>query len=264
MLKVCAYQLKGVLTKLFQLLLQTCTVPKSWKLSNIVPVPKKPVATELNDFGHIALTSILCKSMERVVSKHITSSVSCSLDYLQFAYKSNRSTDDATVTLFNIIAKHLQVTNHYARVLFIDFTSAFNTMQIHILLQRLVDLGVNGGIIHWVRDFLSNRPQRVRFSNTVSEEIVLNTGAPQGTILSPLLFSIYTNEFKIHHDHFRLLKYTDDMALVALLKRGNVHTLIMYQPYRTGKCKHDKGACLSKRHRCDTANNSPWTTQYIC
>lgn len=129
----------------------------------------------------------LCKSMERAVSKHIMVSVSTTSDQLQFAYISQRGTDDATTTLYNVLAKHLQVPSHYARILFIDFTSAFNSIQIHVLLQRLVDLGVNGGIIHWVRDFLSDCPQRVILGNIKSETTVFNTGAPQGTILSPLL-----------------------------------------------------------------------------
>lgn len=58
-LKFCSHQLKGVLTNLFQILLHTSTVPNTWKQSNIVPVPKKPGATELNDFRPIALTSIM-------------------------------------------------------------------------------------------------------------------------------------------------------------------------------------------------------------
>lgn len=62
-------------------------------------------------------------------------------------------------------------------------------MQIHILLQRLFDTGINGGIIHLVRDFLSDSPQQVLVSNTRPDIIVLNSGVPQGTILSPLLFS---------------------------------------------------------------------------
>ncbi len=222
MLKDCPHQLKGVLTKLFQLLRETCTASKSWKTSNIVPIPKKPGASEANDFGPIALTSILCKCVERVLSRHITSSVFSSLDHLQFAYISQRGTDDVTVTLFNATAKHLQGPTRYSRVLFIGFTSAFNLMQIHILLQRLMDPGANGSIIHWIRDFLCDRPQRFIIDQSASDEIMLNTGAPQGTILSPLLFSVYTNELTIDYDNFSLFKYADNMALVALLQKGRL------------------------------------------
>jgi len=117
--------------------------------------------------------------------------------------------------MFHTMAKHLQAPSHLARALFIDFTSDFNSMQIHTLLQRLIDIGVNGGII-------SDRPQQVLVNNNRSDILVLNTGAPQGTILSPLLFSIYTNEFQLDQENFRLFKYADDMALVALLKRGDI------------------------------------------
>lgn len=74
-------------------------------------------------------------------------------DPLQFAYRTNRGTDDANLTMVNMVSSHLQQNNTYARILFIDFNSAFNTMQIHILLQWLLDLGVNGGLVHWVKDF---------------------------------------------------------------------------------------------------------------
>ena len=162
----------------------------------IVPLPKKPGATELKDFRPIALTSILGKCFERVINRQITASVCNSLDHLQFAYKCQRGTDDATVSMFHTLSKHLQDPSHLARALFIDFTSSFNSMQIHILLQRLIDIGVNGGIFYLVKDFLSDCPQQVLVNNTQSDIIVLNTGAPHGTILSPLLFSIYTNEFQ--------------------------------------------------------------------
>ena len=221
-LKENIHELKGILLELFQYLLDSLTMPSAWKMSCIVPLPKKPGATELKDFRPIALTSILGKCFERVIARQITGSVSNCFDHLQFAYKSQRGTDDATVSLVNTLTKHIQVPTHFARVLFIDFTSAFNSMQIHTLLQRLIDIGVNGGIIHLVRDFLSNRPQQVRVNETRSDTTVLNTGAPQGTILSPLLFSLYTNEFQLDQEKFSLFKYADDMALVALLKKGDI------------------------------------------
>lgn len=152
--KDCVYQLTGVFTQLFQLLLNTRIVPNLWKVSTVVPVPKITGAKGLNDFRPISLTSVLGKCMERVIMRHLMYFVSDVLDPLQFAYKKARGTDDAVLTLYNSVAEHVKLTSNYARILFLDFTSAFNTMKIHILIQRLIDLGVNGGLIWWIKDFL--------------------------------------------------------------------------------------------------------------
>lgn len=68
---------------------------------------------------------------------------------------------------------------------------------------------------------LTDRPQRVCVRGTVSEEIVLNTGAPQGCVLSPLLFSVYTNEMTMQDNKYKLFKYADDMALVGLFYKND-------------------------------------------
>ncbi len=99
--------------------------------------------------------------------------------------------------MVDTIASHLQQAKAYARVLFIDYTSAFNTMQIHLLLERLLVLGVNGVIIHWIQNFLTDRPQQVCIRGVKPDIMFSNTGAPQGCVLSPLLFSVYTNEMQI-------------------------------------------------------------------
>jgi len=111
-LKDCAFQLTGVLTKLFQLLLNEKVVPSSWKLSNIIPVPKISNANQSKDFRPIALTSILGKCMERVLSTYIKNDVNKYLDPLQFAYKTARGTDDATLTLCNLVSEHIQQTSN--------------------------------------------------------------------------------------------------------------------------------------------------------
>lgn len=81
------------------------------------------------------------------------------------------------------IAKHLQQPRSLACVLFIDFTSSFNSMQIETLLEILFMMKVNGGLIHWIRHFLTDRPQRVLMNGVYSDELVLNTGAPQGCVV---------------------------------------------------------------------------------
>ncbi len=153
LLKDCAPQLKGVFTRLFQFLLDKSAVPKLWKYSVIQPVAKKPGASMPNDYRPIAITSILCKTMERVLASYLTSCVASTLDPLQFAYKSNRGTDDAVLTLLNTVTKHLTNPKGYARILFVDFSSAFNSMKTHLLLKRLVDLNINQGLVLWIRNF---------------------------------------------------------------------------------------------------------------
>ncbi len=82
LLKDCDPQLKGVFTRLFQFLLDKSAVPKLWKYSVIQPVAKKPGASMPNDYRPIAITSILCKTMERVLASYLTSSVASKLDPL--------------------------------------------------------------------------------------------------------------------------------------------------------------------------------------
>lgn len=65
----------------------------------------------------------------------------------------------------------------------------------------------------------------------VSKTIIVNTGVPQGTILSPLLFSLYTNEFKIQDSYFNLFKYADDMALVGQLSKAGTEGDTLYYSY---------------------------------
>ena len=107
-LKACTHQLSGVITELFQTLLDLCVFPSTWKKSTIVPLPKVKNATALNDFRPITLTPLLAKCMERVVSSHLMSMIEDQLDPLQFAYRPHRGTEDATIMLVDSIAKHLQ------------------------------------------------------------------------------------------------------------------------------------------------------------
>ena len=119
------------------------------------------------------------------------------------------------------ISKQLALPKGYARVLFVDFSAALNSMKLHILLQRLAKINIDKGLIFWIRDFLSCHPQRVCVNGILSGVHTISTGCPQGCVLSPLLFSLFTNEFSINDSPFKLIKYADDMALVGLLQKSD-------------------------------------------
>ena len=91
----------------------------------------------MNDFRPVALTPIIMKCFERIVLKHIKLSFSPLQDNLQFAYRSGRSVDDAILLFLNNVYTHLDVPRSYCRILFVDFSSAFNTIQPHILVNKL-------------------------------------------------------------------------------------------------------------------------------
>ena len=113
---------------------------------------------------------------------------------MQFAYRSNRSSDYAISLTVHTALSHLDKGNTYVRMLFIDYSSAFNTIIPSRLLSKLVDLGLNISLCKWIFDFLTGRPQVVRIGDRTSATVITNTGTPQGCVLSPLLFSLFTHD----------------------------------------------------------------------
>ena len=102
------------------------------------------------------------------------------------------------------------------RIVFVDFSSAFNTIQPHLLVKKLLDMDVNSRIILWINSFLTQGEQQVRINFTVSPRLVTNTRAPQGCVLSPLLYTIYTNDCVAMSPNKTMIKYADDTCIVGL------------------------------------------------
>ena len=130
-------------TDIFNKSLLQSVVPTCVKKSTIIPIPKKSKASCLHDYRPVALTTIVMKCFERVVKSFINSSLPDSLDPLQFAYRANRSTDDAIALTLHTALSHLDQRNTYVRILFIDYSSAFNTIVSSKLVVKLRDLGLN-------------------------------------------------------------------------------------------------------------------------
>ncbi len=222
-LKACAFQLSGVFTDIFNLSLSLSVVPACFKKSTIVPIPKKNKITCLNDWRPINLTPIFSKCFEKLLREHICSVLPASLDPLQFAYHSNRSTDDAIAFTLHTALSHLENKNTYVRMQFVDYSSAFNTIVPATLVAKLQTLGLNRSLCSWILDFLTGRSQVVRMGNNTSSPLILNTGAPQGCVLSPLLYSLYTYDCTATHSSNVIVKFAGDTTVIGLIT-GNDET----------------------------------------
>lgn len=107
-LKECADQLAGVFTKIFNTSLSQSCIPPCLKSATIVPLPKRTNISSLNDYRPVALTPVIMKCFEKLVRRHIMSCLPPTLDPLQFAYRANRSTEDATVATHHLTISHLE------------------------------------------------------------------------------------------------------------------------------------------------------------
>ncbi len=242
-LRSCADQLAGLFTSIFNESLATSVVPTSFKKSFIIPVPKNNKLSCLNDYRPVALTSIVMKVFERLVKSHICSSIPVTLDPLQFAYRPNRSTDDAISHILHSSLTHIDSSNgNYVRLLFIDYSSAFNTKVSIKLASKLTDLGLNSSLCDWIQDFLTGRPLVVKVGQFISNSITLNVGAPQGCILSPLLYSLYTHDCVSSHSSTSIIKFADDTVVLGLISNNDETTYLDEVERITSWCQDN---CLS-------------------
>ena len=136
--RFCSEQLSGVFQRLFQTSIDTCTIPDIWTLSTVILITKKDIPKLPNDFRPVSLTSLVMKSLETIIKFLLLAVTECNLDPLQFAYRSGRDMYDAKLFILNTLYRHLEGPETHVRILFADFSSAFNTIQPHILANKLV------------------------------------------------------------------------------------------------------------------------------
>ncbi len=158
------------------------------------------------------------KSFEKLVLAYLKDITGPLLDPLQFAYRANRSVDDAVNMGLHFILQHLDNSGTYVRILFVDFSSTFNTIIPTLLQTKLTQLLVPSSICQWITSFLTDRQQLVKLGKFMSDSHIISTGAPQGCILSPLLFSLYTNDCTSKDPSVKLLKFEDDTTLIGLIQ----------------------------------------------
>ena len=132
-------------------------------------------------------------------------------DY-QFGFRKHHSTSHAIITLVEIVEKALD-TGKVVVGVFLDLKKTFDTVNHTILLHKLVEYGIQGIVLKWFSSYLSCRRQYVQYDGCKSDVKQITHGVPLGSILGPLIFIIYINDFSRASDLFFSIIFADDTSV---------------------------------------------------
>ena len=151
----------------------------------------------------------------------INSSLPDYLDPLQFVYRRNSSTADTISLALHSTLEHLDNKDTYVRLLFLDSSSAFNTIIPTKPISKLCGLSLGTSLCDWILNFLTHRPQSVRVGNNTTSTIILNASAPQGCVLSPLLYCLYTYDCVAKLPSNSIFKFADDTTVAGWISNND-------------------------------------------
>ena len=209
-------QLAPKLAVVFRILIRQESFSECWRSGDVTPIPKgSSFSPSPNDYRPITITPILSKIFERLLVKRLSVHLRPFLPETQFGFRKGLGTNDALLTLVHEMQHHLDK-GHEIRLVSLDFSAAFDTVNHKGLIFKLQSAGVGGKILNILTQFLSNRQQRVGVDGSFSPYSLVRSGVPQGSVLGPLLFILYTSDMW-HGVRNKLLAYADDSSLYSVI-----------------------------------------------
>lgn len=217
MLKAAGSSIVSSLTYLFNLCISNARLPDVWKKAKVIPIFKKGPPTEPSNYRPISLLSSTSKLFERFLSLQLTSYFESNslLSPYQHGFRSGHSTLSALISLTEHINMAIDK-NKFVLASFLDLSKAFDTVHHITLLKKLSYYGINGSSLLLLKSYLTNRQLTV-FLNSHSKSPFhnLSAGVPQGSVLGPLLFLIYTNDLQHSLLSSSVNVYADDTVIYS-------------------------------------------------
>jgi len=226
MIKLVGEEISFPLAHIFNISLREGVFPDKLKLCRVIPIFKSGNPLDCDNYRPISLLSSISKILEKIVSqKLIKHLLENDLLYVhQYGFLPNRSTEHNLLQIVNYISKALDEGNYCIGV-FLDLKKAFDVCSHEILLKKLQKMGVRGNTYNWFKNYLAGRSQFVDINGNKSENLEINISVIQGSILGPILFLCYINDFYTATTLFSVL-FADDTT--GLGKGKNLRELTMY------------------------------------
>ena len=212
-LKACPLGFGRIVTSLINKSISEGTFPALWKRAIVTPIPKKK-CDALTDYRPISVLPVVSKILERVIHNQLTIHLLVNelLSDSQSGFRAGHSTQDV---LLHVTEKWRQDIDEgrYVGAGFLDLKKAFDCVNHKILLEKALYYGIRGIEMKWLTSYLSERSQQVCLNGNLSESGDVTIGVPQGSILGPLLFVLYTNDMPRAILHSCINMYADDTEI---------------------------------------------------
>jgi hypothetical protein len=214
-LKGCAQEIAKPLTELFNRCLSTGEIPDEFKIAQITPIYKgKGSKSDLENYRPISVLSPISKIFEMLLAERITDYFESNglFNNIQFGFRKNLSCEIALNTMMEDWREALDGKDDVVSV-FLDLSKAFDTIDHSLFLKKLDFYNFDESAINLLKNYLNNRLIKVKLNQTQSKSKSLKVGVPQGSILGPLFFIIFINDFDKLNLSSKLILFADDSTL---------------------------------------------------
>ena len=181
------------LSMIFNLIMQNGALPDILKTAFVTPIFKKGLASEPGNYRPISITCIACRIFERIVKEYLIEHLNRNRVFnpAQHGFLAGHST--CTNLLESMADWTTNLDNKTGTIVtYIDYQKAFDSVSIPKLIHKLKHLDITGKLLNCLASFLTNRSQKVKVENQFSNTRFLRSGVPQGSVLGPILFIVYT------------------------------------------------------------------------